>query len=420
MGALCQPLRMIILKYIWYYFVWTYLRVGLSFYFSKIKVSGLSKIPKGKPVIFAANHENAFLDALLLTTRIPRFTHYLVRADVFNNPIAKAALNSLNLMPVYRMRDGISSIKGNDEVFKNCYNVLGKGDSLLLFPEASHDMRRIERRITKGVARIALGALNAKDGPEELYVVPVGLNYSAHTKFRSTAHVFYGDPIKIEKQPEEQEYIEPLRKQVNEAMSECHVSLLRDKFDLLDEIFFHDVKKRKVLEPESINQAADRLNLEKLEELEEKFKTTSDELKSQGLHFPFEYRKSLLLDLCLMLFKLPFAVFGLLAHLPIILIDLLNIKLVIEDKTFISSMKFAIGMIGYVAIWVIAWNVALGYTGSYVQALIFTLLFPICLIALDSFTTDVQTFAMNWKLRSSKSLKEKYFSFVELVNQARS
>ena len=50
------------------------------------------------------------------------FTHngqpvFLARADIFKKKMIAAILYFLKILPVYRIRDGFSSLKANDEIF---------------------------------------------------------------------------------------------------------------------------------------------------------------------------------------------------------------------------------------------------------------------------------------------------------------
>ena len=95
-----------ILKQLWLHFVRAYIRLGLFFYFKKIKVVNVDKVPKKGAVLFLANHQNALLDALLIATRSGRFSYFLTRASVFQNALISSILKSLLMLPVYRIRDG--------------------------------------------------------------------------------------------------------------------------------------------------------------------------------------------------------------------------------------------------------------------------------------------------------------------------
>ena len=60
----------------------------LAFY-RKRSVVGLNNLPKGKPYILAANHQNAFMDPIMVAGSIPFLqTFYLVRADIFKKKIS--------------------------------------------------------------------------------------------------------------------------------------------------------------------------------------------------------------------------------------------------------------------------------------------------------------------------------------------
>ncbi|NJN41959.1 MAG: acyltransferase [Flammeovirgaceae bacterium] len=179
---------------IWYYVMWFYVHVGLSFYFRKLKIVGVKNIPRGQAVVFVANHQNAFLDAILLTTSQPRTVHYLVRAEIFKRPIVKKLLATLNLMPIYRIRDGWQSLSQNEEIFKACTKILTSKETLLIFPEGNHSLMRRLRPLSKGFTRIIFETL--KQQPDlTLQIVPVGINYSAHQSYYGDVSIHFDIPI---------------------------------------------------------------------------------------------------------------------------------------------------------------------------------------------------------------------------------
>ena len=127
-----------ILQKIWYNAVKLFLRISLHFYAQKIVVKGQKNIPKKGAVLFAVNHPNALMDPLFVTTFNPRENHFLVRADVFKKPLIKKFLTSLNLMHIFRIRDGIKQLSNNDEVFEKCFKILQKKQTLIIFPQGGH------------------------------------------------------------------------------------------------------------------------------------------------------------------------------------------------------------------------------------------------------------------------------------------
>ncbi len=182
------------MKEIWYTFFKIYIQTGLFFYTKKIKVVGKEHIPKKGAVLFAVNHPNGLLDPLLVTTNTPRTTHYLVRAAIFKKPIVKKFLATLNLMPIYRIRDGVKELSKNTQVFHDCYEILNKERALMIFPEGSHDRRRSIRTLSKGFTRIVFGAIDTYPNLQ-IQIIPVGVTYQCTSTFPSKVAIHYGTPI---------------------------------------------------------------------------------------------------------------------------------------------------------------------------------------------------------------------------------
>jgi len=179
---------------IWFTLVWSYIKLGLFFYSKRITVLGRENIPKKGAVIFAVNHPNGLLDPLYVTTTNSRQNHFLVRAASFKNPLIKKILESLYLMPIYRIRDGIKQLSNNQEIFEKCFNILKKGETLMIFPEGSHHKKRTIRPLSKGFTRIVFGALERYKNLE-ITVIPVGITYQHSSHFPAKVIVNYGKRI---------------------------------------------------------------------------------------------------------------------------------------------------------------------------------------------------------------------------------
>lgn len=181
-------------KKIWYDSVKVFLKISLEFYAKKIKVFGRENIPKKGAVLFAINHPNALMDPLFVTSNCKRENHFLVRADVFKKPLIKKALASLNLMPIYRIRDGRKQLSNNEEVFKKCFNILKRKETLIIFPQGGHSRDRNIKPLSKGFTRIVFGAL--EENPElDIAVVPVGITYQNSSSYPSKVCVRFGEVI---------------------------------------------------------------------------------------------------------------------------------------------------------------------------------------------------------------------------------
>lgn len=170
------------------------MKIGLFFTLKKIEVHGTKNIPKKGAVLFVANHQNALLDAILIPTTNSRNIHFLTRASAFKNKLADKVLRSLNMVPVYRLRDGKNSIQKNIAIFEQCFEFLKNKKGLQIFVEGEHHQLRRVIHLKKGFARIILGTLQ-KYPTLNIQIVPVGINYNQHLKYPCSTSIYYGKPI---------------------------------------------------------------------------------------------------------------------------------------------------------------------------------------------------------------------------------
>lgn len=159
-------------------------------YFSKYQIQGSENVPDG-PVVFAANHSNAFLDAVLVACSSHRNPWFVTRSDVFKRGGVRRWLFRLRMFPVYRFRDGYTGMKRNDEFLNFCVDKLNDREAILIFAEGNHGTQHRVRPLQRGVARIALSE-NLKVPP---VIVPVGLYFESLQNFRTRVLVNFGTPI---------------------------------------------------------------------------------------------------------------------------------------------------------------------------------------------------------------------------------
>ena len=216
---------------IWFRLVRFYIKIGMFFYVKKIRISGKENIPKEGAVLFAINHPNGLLDPLIVTTNNVRTSFFLVKAGAFKNPIAKKILNKLNLIAIYRMRDGIDQLAKNEEVFNTCFDILKNEQTLVIFPEGTDCKDRTVRTLSKGFTRIVFGCLE-KYPDVKLKVVPVGLTYQKVTSFPTKVAVRYGKAIdanEIYANNIPSKSINILKNQVTEALEKLTVHIKKDE-----------------------------------------------------------------------------------------------------------------------------------------------------------------------------------------------
>ena len=181
---------------VWYAFVKSVVKLAIKLFYRRIEILGFDHYPESGPVLLAPNHQNAFMDALIPAVFAPRPIHFLVRADVFKSRFARWFFHSLNMMPVYRQRDGISNLAKNEQVFEDCFEILRSNGTLLIFPEAGHLGERRLRPLSKGFTRIVFGALESNENLD-INIVPLGLNYSNYQDSQSRLLISFGPPIPV-------------------------------------------------------------------------------------------------------------------------------------------------------------------------------------------------------------------------------
>ncbi len=181
-----------------YNIVKLWIRTGLFFYYTKIKVVGKENIPKGKPTMILANHQNALMDPLMIAMNCGVKPYFLARSDMFKNPIVSKFLHYLQMIPIYRFRDGRDTLKNNPAIFKKCGDLLAKGETVMLFPEGNHGLqRRVRWPMRKGFVRMVFSALE-KEPDLDIRILPVGLNYLKAESFPDSVALYIGKDFPVQ------------------------------------------------------------------------------------------------------------------------------------------------------------------------------------------------------------------------------
>lgn len=179
-----------------YSFLRNYTDLALKLSYRTIKYVGRDRIPKDGAVIYAPNHTNALMDAMVILALDRKPKVFVARADIFRNPKIAKILAFFKILPIMRMRDGIDEVRKNNETIEKAVDVLRDKVPFCIFPEGTHQAKYSSLPLSKGIFRIALQAQELMpDMP--LYIVPVGLRYGNFFRFRSTARVAIGEPINV-------------------------------------------------------------------------------------------------------------------------------------------------------------------------------------------------------------------------------
>ena len=247
----------------------TFMWILVNVYFREVAVVGLENVPKTGPVVFYGNHQNQFIDAMMIRAHCGRPVRFIIAEKSMTRPVIGQFARLMEAVPVVRPQDvGLLQGQGkivsvaNDvivgegtafrtnlamgdviswnvpskkercsaqvlliisdtqlqvtlpvveadkplsgtqyhfsrridhsEMYAEVYNTLAKGHCIGIFPEGgSHDRTSLQP-LKAGVALFSLGAAERGIHP---MIVPCGLTYFYGHKFRSRAHIEFGEPI---------------------------------------------------------------------------------------------------------------------------------------------------------------------------------------------------------------------------------
>ena len=164
--------------------------------FLRFRTSGKER-SKGEPgtvTIFACNHCCALSDAIVMLVAYDGPVSFGARADIFRKKTVSDVLRWLRIVPISRLRDGLSEVAKNFAVFDEVVDVVDHGVPFCLYVEGTHRPERGLQPVQKGVCRIAARAEELLEG-KKVRIVPVGIAYSDFFDHMNDVTVRYGSPI---------------------------------------------------------------------------------------------------------------------------------------------------------------------------------------------------------------------------------
>lgn len=406
---------------------------GSRTYFKKFKYHGKEKIPKHAGIIYAVNHQNAFLDAIVIAGQTDAPLNFLARADIFKNKIANKLLRGFYMLPVYRQRDGVNTIEKNEETFNQCHEILNQKQNLAIFPEGNHNYKKTLRQLKKGLARIAFGTLSKYGKDTPVYIVPLAIDYESHFKMNADILLNVGDPIKVS------DYYSGFEKNSTEAINKLTLKIADDLKSLMiniqdlenyDELYYllhrfpllekqaepkrkFDLRKEKLIKTESLKSE----NLEDYKHLIADLKIVKSfmskyKIRPYLLNKPApSYLKLILLSLILFLL-FPFHLIGLLTNYLPYKIPVWFVESKIKDKHFHGSLKLAIGVILFTFYW-LGITLSISIFKDWTYGLIFLLIAPI--IAILNFRYWILLIKAKGKWNYKSATKRKEFSKIKMA-----
>jgi len=365
-------------KFSWIYSLMRFfVRLGLKLYYREFKVLGYEKVPHGEANFLAVNHQNAFMDALVVAvaTHGRHQPNYITRSDVFTAKTLKF-LELWKMLPIYRQRDGADYIQKNERIFARFIELLKMGDSLL----------------------IAFQAMDQMEGEDKnIKIIPVGLNYSHHLHLRSDMLLLFGDPLEVkdyydEYKENDRKALISLRNDLAAAMQENMIHIKSQEYYptieglrmmASDELLAASPAKNKdsyqrfLVEKDMIarvERALEEGNIDR-EALKDKVSTYWEGVRKQGIrdhvvkNHPYSTVSLLLKGLGLVLLS-PVFLYGYLNHAWVYHLSINTTRKMFKDDHFHSSVMFLMAFflfpISYLIqsgiLWALTdWRWALGY-----------------------------------------------------------
>lgn len=180
----------------WYSFLRPYVDwCGRTSYRSLI-VRGKENVPTDTPVIYAPNHSNTLMDAIVMLQCDKDATTFGARADIFKNPTAAKLLRFLRIVPLARQRDGQDALAHNEDIFDEVIDCIGHDVPFCMFVEGTHRTKHSLMQPRKGIFRISTRGA-AKLG-KPVSIIPVGIDYSDYFHYMGKCVVTFGHPIQVD------------------------------------------------------------------------------------------------------------------------------------------------------------------------------------------------------------------------------
>ncbi len=172
-------------------------RTLAEIFFGRLQIQGREHLVSDAPAILVANHPNTFLDPLLITALAPGRLHYWAKSTLWRLPLAGSILDSLGAIPIYRRRDAEGGRDDNQRSMDLAVNKLLRGAHILIFPEGVSEPGLSLKPIKTGVARLGFHFMNQEKWESDLKVIPIALDYSEPTLFRTSVAIRIGKPISL-------------------------------------------------------------------------------------------------------------------------------------------------------------------------------------------------------------------------------
>lgn len=169
-------------------------------FYRSVEWEGKENIPTdGSGIIVAANHQNAicgpFLTQFMYGTRQ---INVFAMGKAFSIPVLGSLMRWFGVMPAYRMRtDGVENVSRNGEAFNIAAEKLLNGETVVIYPEATNQVRRWLGEFSLGYLKLAFGAAEKGGFEKEIKIVPAAEHFNDYFRWQGRALLRFGEPVAL-------------------------------------------------------------------------------------------------------------------------------------------------------------------------------------------------------------------------------
>jgi 1-acyl-sn-glycerol-3-phosphate acyltransferase len=398
-------------------------------FYRKVIIVGQENINPDHHLIFAPNHQNALMDALAVLFTNSGHNVFLARADIFKKKILASILYFLKILPVYRMRDGYSSLKGNDEIFSKTIDVIRNKNGLVILPEGNHEGFRRLRQLKKGICRVAFQSDEATGYRLKIKLIPVGIEYTHYIRYRQVLTVVYGKPIEVSefhelyKNNPDRALVE-LKNKLSDGIKKVMVHIdSEEDYEAIDELrsiingkYSDDIKNPKIIRDRSLIEKLSHLKISDNQNYR-KICSLSLSIREKAKKLRINYRLLeknrhplpwLFAGSAFILLTFPVFLFGNIFNAIFLGLPRWQTRS-IKDPQFVSSVRYALSLILAILLLPLFLILSFIFFSAWWIGLIFFLSLPLTGLFAWNYYLLYKRIKGGFRIRKYKSLKDQEF-----------
>lgn len=360
------------LKRMFYVTLRAYVKLAMLIFYKRWQIVHYNKAEETGSILFSANHQNAFMDPLVILQSQQRIPVFLTQAAVFkSSSLARWLFDLLYMLPIYRQRDGVNTLEKNEEIFIKCQDYLLDGRHPIgIFTEGTHSLKRTIRPLKKGICRLAFETLE-RNPDLDVKIIPVGLNYNDHIAFQTEVLIVFGEPIPVK--PYFEHYLKNnavgyrmLLDDLKPKMGELIINIPNE--ENYDKVHAQWLKSRRISKDLYSDLRENQALVDRIENGEPDYGKQLNKEKAVR-----EKKNKNLLRIVLF----PIWIYGMINNLIAVWFTRTLLKKMVKDHHFASSVKFVLGAFGVPIIYLLQALLLYAFTGYFIFSLVYFFSLPV-------------------------------------------